>query len=116
MYNYMLLVRLMVCPIQIYSTESTVPDISTFPTSYLIQLHLHQASTGNLHPEAKHPVITVTHTRWERPAVGIEIVGDNLVLILAYKQNPYKPDDQVFVYEWKTGRMKMVRHIFSSLF
>ncbi len=55
------------------------------------------------------------NTKWERPAVGIEIVGDNLVLILAYYDNPHKPDDQVFVYEWKTGRMKMVCGI-STLF
>lgn len=71
-------------------------------------MHLYQVSTGKLHPDAQRPVISVMQTEWERPAVGIEIVGNNLVLILAYHDNPHKPDDCVFVYEWKSGTLKMV--------
>lgn len=77
--------------------------------SHEIRLYLFQVSTGKLHLEAQQPIISVMNTRWEKPAVGIEIVGDNLVLILAYYEHPHKPDDQVFVYEWRTGKLKMVR-------
>ncbi|KXN81081.1 hypothetical protein AN958_06125 [Leucoagaricus sp. SymC.cos] len=82
-----------------------------------IRLALHQVSTGQLHPEAQKPIIRVVTTRWERPAVGIEVVGDNLVLILAYYEHPSKPDDQVFVYNWKTAKLKMATpyHTYSGL-
>lgn len=84
----------------------------TLPNSHDIHLCLYQVSTGKPHLEAERPIIPVMNTRWERPAVGIEIVGEILVLILAYHDNQYKPDDQVFVYEWKTGKIKMVRQDF----
>ena len=45
---------------------------------------------------------------WDDPTVGIEIIGDNLVLILSFER---LPDDQIFIYEWKTGVLKTVRQI-----
>ncbi|KAF7762341.1 hypothetical protein Agabi119p4_8934 [Agaricus bisporus var. burnettii] len=43
---------------------------------------------------------------WDRPALGIEIVGNNLVLILAYRDNHHKPDDRMIIYDWKSGVLK----------
>lgn len=45
---------------------------------------------------------------WNRPAAGIEIVGNNLVLILAYGESRDAPDDHIFIYDWKSGVLKMV--------
>lgn len=80
-------------------------------TRYDIEIQLHEFSTGRPHPDAKDHTIKVITSRWEKPALGIEIVGDNLVLILTFYNNPMRPDDQIFVYEWKTGVLKTVcRH------
>ncbi|KAF9442486.1 hypothetical protein P691DRAFT_765172 [Macrolepiota fuliginosa MF-IS2] len=70
-------------------------------------MHPDQVSTGMQHPGAQQPVISITNTPWERPAVGIENVRDNLGPNLARNENARKPDDHVFIYEWKTGRLKM---------
>ncbi|EKM77109.1 hypothetical protein AGABI1DRAFT_77888 [Agaricus bisporus var. burnettii JB137-S8] len=72
-----------------------------------IRLHLYKVSTALPHPEAQRPVISVTQVEWDRPALGIEIVGNNLVLILAYSDNNHKPDDRMFIYDWKSGVLKM---------
>ena len=81
------------------------------PNMYEIQLQLHSVSTGLFHPEAKQPIISVVAMPWQQPAAGIEIVGDNLVLILTYYTHEGHPDDQVFIYKWKTGELKMVRDL-----
>jgi hypothetical protein len=50
---------------------------------------------------------------WNRPAVGIEIVGNNLVLIITYGVSRRPPDDHMFIYDWKSGVLKMVlNHIY----
>ena len=81
------------------------------PNMYEIQLQLHSVSTGLFHPEAKQPIISVVAMPWQQPAAGIEIVGDNLVLILTYYTHEGHPDDQVFIYKWKTRDLKMVRDL-----
>ncbi|XP_006455559.1 hypothetical protein AGABI2DRAFT_153436 [Agaricus bisporus var. bisporus H97] len=74
-----------------------------------ICLHLYQVSTALPHPEAQRPAISVMQVEleWDRPALGIEIVGNNLVLILAYSDNHHKPDDRMIIYDWKSGVLKM---------
>ncbi|KAF8208380.1 hypothetical protein K438DRAFT_1813902 [Mycena galopus ATCC 62051] len=59
------------------------------------------------HPEAHGP-ITVQTSKTGKPNVLIEIVGDHLVLEVGY---PYalgraRPQDMLYVYEWKTGKQK----------
>lgn len=44
---------------------------------------------------------------WQKPAVGIEIVGDHLVLILSFN-NGQRPDDRVYIYDWINDVLKMV--------
>ncbi|XP_006463004.1 hypothetical protein AGABI2DRAFT_186799 [Agaricus bisporus var. bisporus H97] len=75
-----------------------------------IRLHFYQVSTALPHPEAQRPVISVMQVEvdWGRPTVGIEIVGNNLVLILAYSDSHHRPDDRIFIYDWKHGALKMV--------
>jgi len=50
---------------------------------------------------------------WNLSAAVTGIVGDHLVLILTYtfSMNEGHPDDQVFIYKWKTGELKMVRDL-----
>jgi len=45
---------------------------------------------------------------WEKPSVGIEIVGGNLVLILSHA-NGWRPNNRTFIYEWKPAVLKVVR-------
>ena len=80
---------------------------------YETQIQLHSVSTGLFHPEAEQPIISVVTTPCRlRPAV-IAMLGDHLVLILTYtySMNEGHPDDQVFIYKWKTGELKMVRDL-----
>ena len=83
-------------------------QVTSLQTMYEIRMQLHSVSTGLFHPQAEQPIISVVVTPWQRPAIGIEIVGDNLVLILTHYGHPAAPDDQVFIYQWKTGNLKMV--------
>jgi hypothetical protein len=77
------------------------------PTTFDIELQLLEFSTGNPHPHAHEHRIFVMNTEWQKPSVGIEIVGDNLVLILS-QTNGWRPDNYIFIYEWKTGALKVV--------
>ncbi|KAF9452343.1 hypothetical protein P691DRAFT_722057 [Macrolepiota fuliginosa MF-IS2] len=72
-----------------------------------VQVHLNQLSTGGPHPNAQHIISFETHEEFGRPWSATECVGDHLVLVLRDRAEGYKPDDQVYVYEWKTGRLKM---------
>jgi hypothetical protein len=78
------------------------------PVTYDIELMLFEFSTGKPHPQAQKHTIHVMNTLWKKPAIGIEIVGDNLVLILFYHRNEAAPDDRVFIFEWKTAVTKTV--------
>ena len=76
--------------------------------SYDIELVLFEFSTCKPHPQAQKHVIHVMNTPWEKPAIGIEIVGDNLVLVLYHYRHNAKPEDRVFIFEWKTAVVKSV--------
>ncbi|KAF8888711.1 hypothetical protein CPB84DRAFT_1849531 [Gymnopilus junonius] len=73
---------------------------------YKIELQFVQFSTGKPHPDARESRIHVMNSQWEKPAVGIEIVGDHLVLILCF-YNAQRPEDRVYIYEWKTNTLKV---------
>lgn len=79
-------------------------------TTYDINIVLFKLSTGEPHPAAKESTIHVFKSHWDGPGIGIEIVGDHLVLILTYhNQLEWKPDDLVFVYDWCNAVQTMVR-------
>jgi len=73
---------------------------------YKIELELVELCTGKPHPHARESCIHVTTAEWDDPTIGIEIIGDSLILILSFEQ---LPDDQIFIYEWQTAVLKMVR-------
>lgn len=75
----------------------------------LVLLHL---STGKNHPAAKEPVIVVREQSRHQlqPSVMLEIVGDNLVLLLSHA--PERGNvDALYVYDWRSGRLKAVRQL-----
>ncbi|KAF8151338.1 hypothetical protein B0H34DRAFT_677990 [Crassisporium funariophilum] len=86
-----------------------VAVVTTHPTGHRhsIEITLLQFSTGLPYPNAPPTPIHVMKVRWEKPAVGIEIVGDHLVLVITFHNNPFRPEDRVFVWEWMTGVLKM---------
>ncbi|TFK41206.1 hypothetical protein BDQ12DRAFT_679076 [Crucibulum laeve] len=85
----------------------TTSPVTASPPSHNIELEFREFSTGQWHSLAQKPRLLVTNSRWERPAIGIEIVGEYLVLIITHSNNPWRPDSQFFVYEWKTGTLKL---------
>lgn len=76
-------------------------------TTFDIEIVLFKLSTGEPHPAAKESTIHVLNSHWDSPTIGIEIVGDRLVLILSYHNN-LRPDDRVFVYDWRNAVQTMV--------
>ncbi|CAA7261285.1 unnamed protein product [Cyclocybe aegerita] len=76
------------------------------PALFDIELTLREFSSDRRHPQAKEERILVMTSPYEKPAIGIEIVGDNLVLILTFYNHRDKPDDRVFIYEWRTSVLK----------
>ncbi|KAH6910643.1 hypothetical protein BKA70DRAFT_1370960 [Coprinopsis sp. MPI-PUGE-AT-0042] len=86
--------------------RSSLADSLT-PT-HEISMYFYQLTTGTAHPDAAHHRLVVHRSEvMSRPAIGIEIVGDNLVLILSDYRNRIQPDDRLYIYEWKTGKLKM---------
>ena len=84
-------------------------------TTYDIKIVLFKLSTGEPHPAAKESTIHVFNSQWERPAIGMEIVGDRLVLILTYRREHWAPDDLIFVYDWRNAVQTMVRPFINSI-
>ncbi|KAF8889540.1 hypothetical protein CPB84DRAFT_1785452 [Gymnopilus junonius] len=92
------------------------PDGSR-PTMNDIELVFLQFSTGLPHPalskrqgsqsDSRNYIryIMASPVEWHKPAVGIEIVGEHLVLVLHYHFESV--EDRVYVWEWKTGVLKM---------
>ncbi|KAJ7481665.1 hypothetical protein FB451DRAFT_1236783 [Mycena latifolia] len=78
----------------------------------LINLELQTMSTGLPHPQAQ-GTIEVRTSSWGRPNVILEVVGDYLVFVEWYRlsrigeQREMLPDDHVYVYEWRTGKLRM---------
>ena len=85
------------------------------PTTYEIKIVFFKLSTQEPHPAAKESTIHVFNSRWQKPAIGIEIVGDRLVLILTYRDNDSMPDDLVFVYDWRKAVQTMVGPFINSI-
>jgi hypothetical protein len=51
----------------------------------------------------------VQTSSWGSPHIILEIVGDHLVFVVGYAlvEGDVQPDDHVYVYEWKTGKLKL---------
>lgn len=83
-------------------------DMSDTSVTELVLLNL---STGKPHTSATQPLIFLTETT---PAHGhcsvmLEIVGDNLALLLTYRQHLGLTADTFCVYDWRDGTVKAVR-------
>ncbi|KAF9445403.1 hypothetical protein P691DRAFT_271106 [Macrolepiota fuliginosa MF-IS2] len=87
----------------------TVYTSATGPsTGHEIQVHLNQLSTGEPHPDARRTVITFeTEGNFGKPRVELGCAGDYLLMILTDVAPRNKPDEQVYVCEWKTGELKL---------
>lgn len=72
-------------------------------------------STGEPHPSARHSRLFVANSEWARPAINMEISGDNLALIVTHFLPNHLPQDRFYVYEWKTGVLKMVSPVIKVL-
>ena len=88
------------------TSRTSTPRLDT-PRTFDIDLSILKFSAGQPHPEARESKIHVLNSRWEKPAIGIEIVGDHIVLVLYYL-NAASPEDHVFIWEWRTGVLKTV--------
>ena len=84
------------------------------PDTFDIGLDLLEMSTGKPHPLAERNPIFVMHSSWEKPAVGIEIVGKHLVLILSFNARGH-PEDRIYVFEWQTGVSVAVSRIYPHI-
>ena len=76
-------------------------------TTYDIEIQFLKIPTGNPHPRAHERRIFAMNVEWEKPPVGIEIVGENLVPILLHA-NGWRPNNRTFIYEWKAAVLKVV--------
>ncbi|KAF9443460.1 hypothetical protein P691DRAFT_778871 [Macrolepiota fuliginosa MF-IS2] len=76
-------------------------------TIHEVQVHLNQLSTGKPHPDAQRTISFKMREEFGRPRAGMGCVGDNLLLVLRDEMEEHKPDDQVYVYDWKTGERKL---------
>ncbi|KAF9444337.1 hypothetical protein P691DRAFT_763497 [Macrolepiota fuliginosa MF-IS2] len=73
-----------------------------------IRLQSSRLSTGEPHPAARRVISFETHEELFQPSAAVQCVGECLVLVLwDLLEGPFKPDDQVYVYAWKTGELKM---------
>ncbi|TFK53870.1 hypothetical protein OE88DRAFT_1654217 [Heliocybe sulcata] len=88
-------------------TQRTVSSDPSYTRDIFIEFI--QFSTGKPHPLASKPMFTVYHNveALGHASIGIEIVGDLLVLLLTF---PFSPttDDRLFVYNWKTATRTIV--------
>jgi hypothetical protein len=66
------------------------------PTTYDIEIYSIEFSTGNPHQHAREHRIFVMNTEWEKPSIGMEIVGENTVLILS-QTNEWRLYDRTFI-------------------
>ncbi|KAJ7099723.1 hypothetical protein C8R44DRAFT_810237 [Mycena epipterygia] len=88
--------------------------IATFtPTSPrgregLVNLEFRSMSTHLPHPQARGP-IEVYKSDYGLPNITLETVGEHAVLAVMYPHagRDTGPEDHVYVYEWKTGKLKM---------
>ncbi|KAF9448683.1 hypothetical protein P691DRAFT_704507 [Macrolepiota fuliginosa MF-IS2] len=77
-------------------------------TVHEVQIHLKRLSTGGPHPDVQRATISFeTHAEFGTPYIFVECAGDNLLLVLLDYSVTLKPEDEVYVYEWKTGEPKL---------
>ncbi|KAK7047792.1 hypothetical protein VNI00_006120 [Paramarasmius palmivorus] len=77
---------------------------------FMIDLSIHEFSTGRFHPLAKQTIIPITRSeiQWGTPSINCEIVGEHLALVTTFWRNPLSRCT-VYVYQWRTG--KQLLHI-----
>lgn len=73
-----------------------------------IEIVLLEFSTGKPHPQAHLPRLFVKKSQWIHPSVSIGVVGDTLALLTAYYDNESRPEDDIYIFDWKAGVLKMV--------
>ncbi|KAF9448676.1 hypothetical protein P691DRAFT_775216 [Macrolepiota fuliginosa MF-IS2] len=77
-------------------------------TLHDVRVHLNQLSTGEPHPDVRWATISFeTREEFKKPKVFMRCAGDNMVLVLQDRGKRNKPNDQVLVYEWRTGELKL---------
>lgn len=42
------------------------------------------------------------------PCISVGISGDTLALVITYHSDPPHPEDNVYIFDWKAGVLKMV--------
>ncbi|KAG6888854.1 hypothetical protein C0995_005275 [Termitomyces sp. Mi166 len=91
----------------------TLSPHAQYPDCCIVELYLLQFSTGDFHPLARSPVLFVEASDWSHPAILIEIVGDHLVLVLTHAFLQFQPllSDRLYVYQWKTGTLKLAVYL-----
>ncbi|KAF9451147.1 hypothetical protein P691DRAFT_808634 [Macrolepiota fuliginosa MF-IS2] len=87
---------------QTVHTNTVVPR-----TRYRVQVHLSQLSTGGPHPDAQRDIAFEMQDEFGQLRAATACAGENLVIFLRDRLGMRKPDDQVYVYEWKIGKLKM---------
>ncbi|KAF9452108.1 hypothetical protein P691DRAFT_661738 [Macrolepiota fuliginosa MF-IS2] len=90
-------------------------------TIHEIRFHISRLSTGEPHPDSQQVISFETREEFGMLWAVMECAGDNLVLVLRDDEGVHPndagahgPDDQVYVYEWKTGKLKMLSAPFGS--
>ncbi|KAF9459890.1 hypothetical protein BDZ94DRAFT_1267315 [Collybia nuda] len=79
--------------------------IATISKSTEIEIHLLQVSTGLPHPLAEKSKIVIADTSWQSCTVSVAVSGETLVVLVNDFRNA--SPDRVFIYEWKSGSLKM---------
>ncbi|KAF9448585.1 hypothetical protein P691DRAFT_800519 [Macrolepiota fuliginosa MF-IS2] len=82
-------------------------NVLTNAAIHEVCIRLNRSSTGQPHSDAHGVISFETHGEFGQPWAAAECIGDNLVLILRDNLSGYTPDDEVYVFEWKTGKLKM---------
>ncbi|KAF9448674.1 hypothetical protein P691DRAFT_729215 [Macrolepiota fuliginosa MF-IS2] len=73
-----------------------------------VRVHLNQLSTGEPHPDVLRAIISFeTRNEFETLVATMRCAGDNMVLVLQDFGESNRPEDQVLVYDWRTGELKL---------
>lgn len=83
------------------------------PRKAILEIVLLNFSTGVHHNLAAQPIIRVSETSANQGkcSIYLEIAGDNLALLVAYPMSIYLQGQDLYVYDWKKGKLKAVRII-----
>ncbi|KAF9449341.1 hypothetical protein P691DRAFT_728062, partial [Macrolepiota fuliginosa MF-IS2] len=95
------------CIIITAQPRTTATNAADPHVTHEVQVHLNQSSTGKPHPDAQRVISFEIHEQFEEIWASVECVGNNLVLVIRDRVETHKPDNQVYVYEWKTGELKL---------